>query len=85
MFKYNDTQAKEKFKRHTSDTKQLSQIIDMEKPFHVVTNKFLKRIKGFIHECFTKVKIVEKPDDVLDNLYNKRRILRNKKYNHGKL
>jgi hypothetical protein len=73
------------FKQVTTDTKHLSQIIDMEKPIDIVTNKFIKRLKGFIHQCFKKVKIIDKPDKQLENLYNKRRILRNKKDDKSKV
>ena len=70
VFKYSDKIGKEKFKEATTHTKHLSQIIDMKKPINIVTNKFLKRLKGFIHQCFTKVKIVDKPDKQLESLYN---------------
>ena len=79
VFKYNDKHSKERFKEVTTHTKHLSQIIDMKKPINIVTHKFLKRLKGFIHQCFKKVKIIDKPDQQLESLYNKRRILRNKK------
>ena len=35
-------------------------------------------MKGFVQECFTKVKIEDKPNTELDNLYNKRTVLRTK-------
>ena len=50
----------------------------MNQPIHIVTNQFLKRVKGFIHECFKKVKIMDKSNEELKHLYNKRRILQNK-------
>ena len=68
VFKYNDKIGKVKFKEATTHTKHLSQIIDMKKPINVVTKKFLKKLKGFIHQCFTKVKIIDKPDEQLENL-----------------
>ena len=58
VFKYNDKIRKVRFKEATTHTKHLSQIVDMKKPIHIVTKKFLKRLKGFIHQCFTKVKII---------------------------
>jgi hypothetical protein len=76
VFKFKDTKALTKFKYVTSNTTDLSKIIDSNKSIHLVTKKFLKRLKGFMHQCFKKVKIVEKPDEELENLYNKRRILR---------
>ena len=78
VFKYHDKESKKCFKKVTSDTKQLSNIIDQDKSITVVTNKMMKRLKGFIHQCFRKVKIVDKPNAELNDLYNKRQILRTK-------
>ena len=39
----------------------------------------MKRHKGYIHESFKKVKISNKPDKILNNLFDKRRILRSQK------
>ena len=77
VFMYKNKDSKEKFKKLTSETKQLSQIVDMKKPLDIVTRKFLKRLKGFIHESFNKVKIVETANKELEHLYDKRRALRN--------
>ena len=44
-----------------------------------MTKKLIRRINGFIHTCFKKVKITSKPDKEMENLFNKRRYLRNKK------
>ena len=79
VFKYSDRKGKLKFTKVTTETKHLSEIIDMKKPLDVVTNQFLKRIKGFIHECFTKVKITEHTNNELEKLYDERRILRQNK------
>ena len=50
----------------------------MNQPIHIVTNQFLKRVKGIIHEGFKNVKIIDKSNEELKHLYNKRRILQNK-------
>ena len=42
VFRYNDKAGKINFKTLTTNTKQLSEIIDMNKSIHVVTKKFLK-------------------------------------------
>ena len=36
--------------------------------------KFLKGLKGYIHECFEKVKIVDKPNKELEELYKKKKL-----------
>ena len=78
VFKYKDKVALKKFKEETTNTDKLSKIFDSDKPIDIVTKKFIKRLKGFVHQCFQKVKIIEKEDKVLDKLYNERRILRTK-------
>ena len=78
VFKYKDKAAQKLFKEETTKTKELTKIVNMNKPLDVVTNKFVKRLKGFVHKCFKKVKIIDKPDEELDKLFNMRRILRNK-------
>ena len=77
IFNYKNKKAQEAFKLETTKTKELTKIVNMNKPLEVVTNKFLKRLKGFVHKCFKKVKIIDKPDDELEELFNKRRVLRN--------
>jgi hypothetical protein len=78
VFKYADKEAQERFRKETTETNHLSSIINMKKPIDIVTNEFLKRLKGFIHKCFKKVKIIDQPNKELEELYNKRRILRNR-------
>ena len=84
VFKFNDKLAKEIFKKVTTETKQLSSIIDKDKPFDLVTKQFLKRLNGYVHECFKKVKFVDKPNTDLERLYNKRAVLRTKSDNVSK-
>ena len=85
VFKYSDKEGKLKFRKVTSETNHLSEIIDMKKSLEVVTKKFLKRLMGFIHECFTKVKITDHTNRELEKPYNERRILRQNKYEISKI
>ena len=78
VFKYKDIEAQKRFKDETDVTTELSNIVKSNKPIKEITNTFVKRIKGFIHSNFKKVKIIDKPDKNLEHLYNKRRLLRNK-------
>ena len=78
IFKYKDVKAQEYFKDETTKTTELTKIANMNKPIQIVTNKFIKRLKGFIHKCFKKVKIKDTDDKKLEEMYNKRRVLRNK-------
>ena len=76
MFNYKDKKALKLFKIETTKTDKLSKIIETDKPLHIVTKKFLKRLQGFVHQSFKKVKFFEKVDQQLEALYNKRRLLR---------
>ena len=78
VFNYKDAKSLSMFKAEKTNTDSLSKIIDLDKPIDVVTKKFMKRLSGFIHKCFKKVKIVDKEDRRLQQLYNIRRVLRNK-------
>ena len=58
------------FKKATTESKQLSKIINKNKSIHIVTKQFIKRVKGFVQERFSKVQIEDKPDKELKKLYN---------------
>ena len=66
------------FFKATENTDALSKIFDTNKSLEVKTKKFLKRLNGFIQDSFKKVKISEKYDHKLEELYDKRRYLRTK-------
>ena len=85
VFKFADKESLAKFKTLTTNTNQLSKIFDTEKDLNVQTKKFLKRLNGFVNQSFKKVKITNKPDKVLESLYNKRRILRSQTSESSKL
>ena len=79
VYKFNDIDGMRKFKELTTHTDKLSKIFDSEKDLDVQTKKIMKRLNGFISESFKKVKISNKPDTVLSNLFDKRRMLRSQK------
>ena len=51
-FKFHDKDAEQQFKKVTTDTKQLSNIVKKKEPPSMVSKKLIKRIKGFVHETF---------------------------------
>ena len=85
VYKFTDRESLAKFKTLTTNTNQLSKIFDTEKDLNIQTKKFLKRLNGFVNQSFKKVKITNKPDKVLESLYNKRRILRSQTSETSKL
>ena len=44
VYKYNDKESLKMFKYETTNTNQLSKLIDNDKPLDIVTKKLLKRI-----------------------------------------
>ena len=77
-FNLKNRKCQEAFKVATSNTDALSSIFNNEKDLNSCTKKFMKRLDGFIHECFRKIRIKEKQNTEIDDLFNRRRILRNK-------
>ena len=54
IFNYKDKKALKLFKIETTKKDTLSKIIETDKYLHIVTKKFLKRLKGFVHQSFKK-------------------------------
>ena len=79
MFNLKDKIGQEKFKYETDNTTDLSRIIDKEDDVEKATKKFLKRLDGFITNSFKKIRVTEKVDEELEELYKKRGELRNQK------
>ena len=62
VFNFKDTQSQKDFLKNTEKTKDLIKIFDSKKSLQVQTKKFLKRLDGFIHKSFKKVRISMKGD-----------------------
>jgi hypothetical protein len=77
-FNLKNMECQQIFKEATSNTDVLSDLFDNKKDLNSCTNKFLKRLDGFIHECFMKIRISDKKNTEIDQLFQKRRILRSK-------
>ena len=77
-FNFRNRESQEKFKEATTKTKDLSTIVSKDKDLNSCTKKFLKRLDGFIHSSFKKIRISNKIDKNIENLMNIRRNLRNK-------
>ena len=78
MFNLKNKDGQKKFKELTSNTDNLSSIVAGEGDINVTTKKFLKKLDTCIYKCFTKIRIVDRPDKELDELFAQRKILRNK-------
>ena len=78
IFNLKNKECQENFRKQTSETKELSSIFNSNKDVHTLTKKFLNRLNGFIHSSFKKIRVTERHDKVLENLYNLRSDLRQK-------
>ena len=79
IFNFKNLDCQAKFKQITTKTKELSRIFLKNEDLNVATKKFLKRLDGFILEAFRKIRISEKTNKNIENLLNKRRVLKNKR------
>ena len=78
VFNFKDLKAQKLFKSNTTNTDKLSKLEDSNKRLDLVTKKFIKILQGLVHLSFKKVRIVDKEDKQLEELYNLRRVLRTK-------
>ena len=83
-FNLRNKECQLKFKEATSNTNELSIIFDNKKDLNICTKKFLKRLDGFIHESFRKIRLTENKNTEIDELFQKRKILRGKDDNVSK-
>ena len=78
MLNFKNPTCQQKFKQLTSDSDFLSTCIDENRDIEAVTNKFLKRFNGVLRKSFDKVKIKDRTNPKISNLFDRRAILRRK-------
>jgi hypothetical protein len=78
MFNLKNREDQKKFKEMTSKTDIFSSIINKEEDLNIGTKKFLKKLNECVHKCFSKVRITERTDKEIEELFVKRKILRSK-------
>ena len=78
IYNLKDTENQKKFKYATDKTTELTDIVNSNKDIDVVMKKLTKRINGFICQCFKKVRVTERIDKELAELFDKRKYLKNK-------
>ena len=52
VFNFKDKTSQETFFSLTNETETLAEIFDSTKTLDMQTKKFLKRLDGFVHQCF---------------------------------
>ena len=80
LYNLKNKECQKKFTEVTNSRScHLSQIFDDEKEdLNTSTKKFIKRLDEIIKICFKKIRIKEKTDKHLDELFKKRNMLKNK-------
>ena len=78
LFNLKNSECQTKFKEVTSSSDFLSSVFDSSSDLNSLTIKFLKRLKGCLHESFKKIKVSDRPNKELEELFDRRRILRSK-------
>ena len=78
MFNLKNIECQKAFKELTSSSNFLSSSFESDLDLNSATKLFLKRLDSCLHKTFRKIKIKEKPNDELRELFNRRKHLRPK-------
>ena len=78
MFNLKDVNAQMKFKIMTSEDDILSSIVNKDEDLNITTVNFIQKLKECISKCFKRVRICERPTKEIDELFKKRKALKNK-------
>ena len=85
MFNLKNKEGQAKFKQMTSNTNILSNILKSDKDLNTCTKIFVKGINKCIRKCFQKIRITDRPNKEIEDLFNQRRSLRVEKDEESKL
>ena len=69
----------------TNDNDNLSAIFDSENDLNKATELFIKKLNKCIKSCFKKIRVSEKPNKEVEELFAKRKELRNNEDEKSKL
>ena len=79
MYNLKNFECQKKFKEITNSSEShLSEIFDNEEDLNKGTKQFMKRLDDIIKKCFKKIRIKDRPNKELEELFRKRNILKNK-------
>ena len=79
MFNLKNKEGQEKFKILTTETNELTEAFNNDNDINVCTKNFIKILNKCISRCFKKIRIVNKPNKEVQELFEKRKILKNRK------
>ena len=78
LFNLKNEECQKKFLELTSNSDFLSSVFDGENDLNSTTNKFFMRLNTCFYKCFKKIKVTDKPNKQLEELFEKRKVLRTK-------
>ena len=56
VFNMKDKECQLRLKKETDETKELSNIVDKDESVEKLAEKFMKRLYGFVHKHFRKIR-----------------------------
>ena len=77
MYNLQNEKCQQVFKEHTNNT-HMAKIFESSDELNKLTKKFLNYLDGAIKKCFKKHRTTTKRKNMLENLYKKRRQIKNK-------
>ena len=78
MFNLKNKACQLTFREQTSNSTLLSSIFDKEEDLNKATKMFLKRLDTCLYKCFKRIKVTERSNRELEDLFNRRKVLRQK-------
>ena len=78
MYNLKNREGQTKFYELTNNNEELYKIFENEENLDKATEMFLTKINKYIKTCFKKIRITEKPNIEIENLFIERKNLRNK-------
>ena len=85
IYNLKNVESQLKFKQMTNDNDTLSAIFDSENDLNKATELFIKKLNKCFKSCFKKIRVSEKPNKEVEELFAKRKELRNNEDEKSKL
>ena len=76
MYNSKNKECQQRFKAYTSNTKNVSSVLDSEEDIDIFTKRFINKIDGCIAMTFKKVRITHNKKGQLEKLMDKARKLK---------
>ena len=85
MFNLKNIDCQKKFKEMTSEKDLFCAMLKTSEDINLITNKFINKLDKCISKCFKKIRISEKPNKEIEELFERRKVLKNKVDEESKL